>query len=208
MGFSKLNFQHLRSQSTRLSSSLTKNLKKYLTVLTGINKKYLLTAVGVVILLVVGIKAIGGSDDRVKLKEAKSVHQINRSFTFPLRDAEGEQVSRINYTVEKAELLDEIVVKGQRATAVKGRTFLIVTLKVLNEFSQPIEIDTRDYIRLVINGNEVERIAPDIHNDPVEVQAISTKFTRVGFPINENEKDLVLQIGEINSEKESISLDL
>jgi hypothetical protein len=42
----------------------------------------------------------------------------------------------------------------------------------------------------------------------VEVQAISTKFTRVGFPINENDSDLKLRVGEIEGEKETIPLEL
>lgn len=146
--------------------------------------------------------------DRVEVKGAKAAQDLNREFTFPLKDDKGKEVSKIKFVVERAELRDEIIVKGQRATAVKGRTFLIITLKITNEHNQPIEIDTRDYIRLSVNGNESELLAPDIHNDPVEVQAISTKYTRVGFPINDSDRNLVLLVGEINGEKQKIALEL
>jgi hypothetical protein len=59
-----------------------------------------------------------------------------------------------------------------------------------------------------VNGNTSELLAPDIHNDPVEVQAISTKPTRVGFPINDTDKKLTLFIGEINGQKDKVELGL
>ena len=72
----------------------------------------------------------------------------------------------------------------------------------------PIKINTKDFIRLSVNNNQNEWLAPDLHNDPVEVQAISTKNTRLGFPVNESDKNLVLQVGEIEGYKQQISLSL
>lgn len=156
------------------------------------------------------VRGIGGtsSSNQASVAGAKATQDISRGFAFPIRNGDGEEVSTIVYHIEKAELLDEIIVKGQRATAIKGRIFLIITLKITNEYSQAIEIDTRDYLRLSVNENEEELLAPDIHNDPVEVQAISTKFSRLGFPINDSDKNLVLRVGEISEDKEKIVLDL
>ena len=148
------------------------------------------------------------SDNRKEVQGAKASQELNKEMSFPLKDASGEEVSRIKFVIEKAELRDEIVVKGQKATAISGRTFLIFTLKVTNEHNQAVEIDTRDYIRLSINGNGEEWLAPDIHNDPVEVQAISTKYSRVGFPIDDGDTDMTLRIGEINGDKEDVSIEL
>lgn len=145
-------------------------------------------------------------DERIEIKGAKANIELNREFKFPLRDNTGEEVSNIKYIINSAELRDEIIVKGSRATAVKGRTFLILNLKIANEFDQTIEIDTRGYVRLTVNDNEDEKLAPDIHNDPVEVQAISTKLTRVGFPINDTDENLKLHVGEISGNKETIEL--
>lgn len=143
-----------------------------------------------------------------KVKAATATQDINKEFTFPLKDSEGEEVNKIGYEIEKAELRDEIVVKGQKAQAVDGRTFLIISLKITNNHNQAIQMNTRDYVRLSVNGNEEEWLAPDIHNDPVEIQAISVKKTRLGFPINDSDKDLVLQVGEINGDKEKVELNL
>jgi len=148
------------------------------------------------------------SNERAELKAALSMADVNREFEFPLKDNEGEEISRIKYSIEKAEMRDEIITEGKRATAVKGRLFLIIILKITNQYEKAIEINTRDYIRLSVNGKEEELLAPDTHNDPVEIQAISTKYTRLGFIVNETDKDLVLHVGEIQADKEKINLEL
>lgn len=176
--------------------------------------RYIIYAV-IIIVVFLAVKklaqSIGGtsaqtSDERIEVQKAKASIDLNKEFSFPLRDSAGDEVSSIIYTLESAELRDEIIVKGQRATAIKGRTFLIINLKIANEYNQAIEIDTRDYLRLTRNDNKEEKLAPDIHNDPVEVQAISTKLTRLGFPINDTDTNLKLHVGEIAGGKEVIDL--
>ncbi|QQS38699.1 hypothetical protein IPM62_04930 [Candidatus Woesebacteria bacterium] len=148
------------------------------------------------------------TDSRIEIEGAKSAQELNKEFSFPLRTADNEVVSDFKYEILTVEKRDEIVVRGQKATAVKGRTFLVLNIKITNVYTEPIDIDTIDYVRLAVNGNEEEQMAADIHNDSVSVQPISTKYTRIGFPINDTDTDLTLRIGEINGEKESIKLDL
>jgi hypothetical protein len=148
------------------------------------------------------------ADPRVTIEQAKASQTINKDFEFPLKDAKGTVVTTIKYTVQSAELHDEIIVKGQRATSVKGRTFLIIALKITNDYDKSVDIQSKDYIRLVVNGNDKEPLAPDIHNDPVTVQAQSTKFTRVGFPINDTDKNMSLRVGELDGTKQTVALEL
>lgn len=136
----------------------------------------------------------------------KATMVINKEFSFPIKDTEGKDISTIKYLIESANLQDVILVKGERATAVTGRTFLILNLKITNSYKQGIQINSRDYVRLIVDGKKDELIAADIHNDPVEVQAISTKSTRIGFPIDEKYKSLEIQVGEINGSKEDIKI--
>jgi hypothetical protein len=145
---------------------------------------------------------------KVSVKGLRSSYEVNKEYEIPLKDDKGETVSNVVYVIEKAELRDELIYQGQKATAVEGRTFLLLNLKITNEHSQAININTKDYIRLSVNGNENEWLAPDMHNDPVEVQAISTKYTRLGFPINDSDTDLIIRFGEITGEKEKINLEL
>lgn len=152
-----------------------------------------------------GQSSINYHDDRPLPSTTKARQVLNKELEFSLRDNKGNEISKIKYKIETAELQDSIIVKGQRARAVKGRTFLILNLKISNNFTQGIEINSRDYVRLSVNSSK-ELIAADIHNDPVAVQAIATKFTRLGFPINDSDKNLMLLIGEIKGKKETIKL--
>lgn len=146
------------------------------------------------------------STDKITIKGPIAQQDINREFSFPIMGSDGKEVTKLKYTIEKAELRDEIIVKGTRATTVEGRVFLIVTLRITNDFDKAINVNSRDYLRLSVNGNETELLAADVHNDPVNVQAISAKSTRVGFPINTSDTNLVLKVGEIKGDKESITL--
>ncbi|KKQ51329.1 hypothetical protein A2865_03100 [Candidatus Woesebacteria bacterium RIFCSPHIGHO2_01_FULL_39_17] len=184
------------------SSKLRKPLKNILLLIIALA---IIFGIGKV---VSSISLQNSSSGKLEVEKAKKSQVLNREFSFPLKDSQGEQIGEVKYMVEKAELMDEIIVEGKRAKAVKGRIFLIFTIKISNGYTQAIEMNTKDYARLSVNGNFDEWLAPDIHNDPVEVQAISTKYTRLGFPINENDKNLVLRIGEIEGEKQEIPLEL
>ena len=137
-----------------------------------------------------------------------ATQDINRDFSFPLNDSHGGEIGSIQYTIEKAELRDEIIVKGSRAAAAPGRAFIVLSIKITNDFKQAVSVNTKDYVRLSVNGDTSEVVAPEIHNDPVEVQAISTKSTKVGFPVNTNDKEISLWVGELNAEKERIDLSI
>lgn len=146
------------------------------------------------------------AEDKASVTPPKATLSLNREFSFPLLDDKNEEVSQFKFVLEEAQLRDEIIVQGQKAHTIEGRTFLIINLKIDNQFTQPIELDSRDYLRLSVNGNQDEWLAPEIHNDPVEVQAISIKNTRLGFPINDSDTSLVLQVGEIQGDKEKIEI--
>lgn len=146
------------------------------------------------------------TDNRAAIKGPRATLPLNKEFAFPLKDAKGKELTKIKYTIENAELRDEIIVKGSRATAIKGRTFLTLSIKLVNDYDKAIELNTRDYIRLIVAGKDQEQMAADIHNDPVTIQAISTKTTRLGFPVNDADKNLVLIIGEIKGEKQRVEL--
>lgn len=147
----------------------------------------------------------GAQDQRIDAPISKAKQLINKEFLLPIKDDKNKEIEKIKYFIESAELQNEILVKGQRATAVKGRTFLILNIKITNKYTKTIALSSKDYVRLIVDDKK-ELIAPDIHNDPVQIQAIATKYTRLGFPINENYKSLKLQIGEVEGKKETINL--
>lgn len=147
-------------------------------------------------------------DSRYEVRGPVSTKELNREFLYPIKNSKGKEVTKLKYLLETAELRDEIIVKGQRAVAVKGRLFLILTVKITNEYDKGIDINARDYVRISTTDNPEEKLAADVHNDPVTVQAISTKYTRLGFPINDTDRKLTLYVGELNGDKEAIEIEL
>lgn len=183
------------------------------------NYKVLL-AVGVGVVAIIGLLAMTGktkadpsTSSGISASESQeiagpiAVTQIDKSFSVPIRDSQGEEVSQLNFRIESAEKRNEILVKGQKAVAVDGREFLILNLKIDNSYQQGVDIHTADFFRLTVNGVTDEKYAPTIHSDAVNVPPISTKVSRVGFPINVDDENITLQVGDIESEKQTFSLD-
>lgn len=170
-----------------------------------------LAIVGVVSLVKALPNAKGGSAttvDDVNVPDAVSAIELNRTFAFPLRDEKGKDIGKFDFIIQKAELRKQIIVQGKRATAVNGRMFLVFDLKVVNNLKFPMELPTRNFMRIILNNNSKELLAPDIHNDPVEVQAISTKYTRLGLAIDESaaKQTIKVQVGEVDGTKQTIDL--
>ncbi len=132
-------------------------------------------------------------------------YDINQDFTFTI--GSGFNKVSLKYTLLSAESAKDIVIRGQTAHSVPGRAFLILSLKLTNSQNKGVLINTRDYVRMSPAGSS-DWLAADIHNDPVEVQAISSQFTRIGFAIDDTVHDFKLQIGDINDKKSVIDFSL
>lgn len=208
--------------STRLASLRNRLLKRN-SLSKPLVKRLFLLLVGIIVVVSVvtiffsvraGMMSKGASDkqsnagaNQVQLEKPLAHETLNKTYLFPLRDASGKLLGNISYVLQDAELRTQIIVNGQQATSIAGREFLIIDLKLTNNYQKEITINARDYVRLMRNGT-TEKLAPDIHNDPVNVQAISTEYTRIGFPINTTDKDLKLQVGEIDGTKDIVPLSI
>lgn len=137
-------------------------------------------------------------------KVALAKKEVGRELSVELKNKEK---TKVTYLIESAELTDEILVRGEKLRALPGKAFLIFNLKIVNSGKQGIQINSRDFVRLSLSNKE-EWLAPEIHNDPVGVQAISTKFTRIGFPVSRSQKQFTVRLGEISGEKIEFDLSL
>jgi len=168
----------------------------------------------VVIIIIAGVSFVTGrltypkslqyADTRSSAPVAKLQQSLNQAFDFSVKNDKGVEITKIRYMLTNAALQDEIIIRGTRAKAIKGKTFLIINFKLMNSSNKYIQLNSRDYIRLV--GNSGELIAPDIHNDPIEVQPISTKESRIGFPVDDPVRKFTLSIGEVDGKKTTIPL--
>lgn len=200
------NLTNSRLKSLFASSDRKTRLKKLLPViiLFGV----IIFALSMIIRFVQSATSAGsnGSDSRVELKAARGKVTLNKTYGFPITDDKGREITKLKFLLDSAELRDEIILRGQKAVSLKGRTYLIVSLKLTNSTDKFININVRNYIRLNTSSNRDEWTAAEIYNDPVEVQPQSTKLTRLGFPISDTDKDIKIRAGDLNGEKETIPL--
>lgn len=178
-------------------------------------KKEKMVFVGILLFigLLLGIYFVGqyksstNSSSQVNLSQPYITKQINQSFSFPIKDSSGNQIAAFTYTMQSLNLQNEIIIKGQKAEAIQGRTFLILTIKVTNPTQHTLSLNSRDFVRISLD-NSKDRLAPSIHNDPIIIQPISTEYSRLALPINTTTKQVTLFIGEITGVKKSISISL
>jgi len=173
-------------------------------------KKILVVITILVIGIILGIKLFSGGNSAQPTPASQSdsiisTANLNTDFSFPLKDSKGNEISNVNINASNAELKSEVIIKGSRSAAQNGKAFLIIDLKITNDYNKSIDVNTRNYFRLSLEGKDVW-LAADIHNDPVKVQAISTKLTRIGFIVDKDTKKYILRIGEIDGDKQEIEI--
>lgn len=162
----------------------------------------------VAIALLVGLKqvfsvAASGKNGLTAVGNDVKTTSINQDFNFQAYDKNKDLKGNLKYTVADVQLTNQIIIKGQKATAASGRTFLIFNLKLTNDSDESLYINSRNYVRVQPKGS-TDKMAPEIHNDTVEVQPLSTKLTRIGMPVNATDEEFTLFVGEINGEKTEI----
>jgi len=131
---------------------------------------------------------------------------LNKKFYFPGLEDTGEEEGTIEMAIADVEKTDQVMVQDKEYTAKNEKTFLIVNLELKNETTKRLNIFPGDLIRLVVNGDEEKKLAPDLHNNYVPVSPISTKVDRVGFIIDKEFDSLKLQVGELEEEKEVLEI--
>lgn len=194
-----------RSSTVSLSNIPYPTAKKGIVV-----KKLVLIIIGIVIFIlafVMGRFSTGPTSSTAIVSPPTQLKTLNKDFIFPIKDQNDKQISTMTYTIINVETQKDIIVAGQPAHAVNGRTFLVINLKISNPSPQSIQLNSRDFVRVSINKND-EMLAPDIYNDPITVQAISTAYTRLGLAIDDNTHQVTLHVGEINGPKTDIPINL
>lgn len=142
---------------------------------------------------------------KTQLAKPVATEKINKTFNFDVKDKTGKVITSFQYKIDSAELRDQVVINGSKYQPVVGKTFLILNLEITNNYTNDINIAPKNYVRIMMNNNN-EKLAPDLYNDSVDVQAISTKPTSLGLAIDTSAKDIKLQVGEITGAKTTIPL--
>lgn len=131
---------------------------------------------------------------------------LNKKFSFPGLDETGKKKGKIELRITDVEKTNQVIVQDKTYTAKNNKVFLIVNLELKNETTQRLNIFPGDLMRLVVDDQEEKKFAPDLHNNYVQVAPISTKIERVGFVIDAKATNLKLQVGELEGEKEILTV--
>jgi len=191
-----------------LPAKLTK-VKDSLLDLAKKHKKIVIASVFIVLIVFVAgftrVKKNNVDSAAPKVITAK----IDKSFDFSALNNQGKPVynTKIKFRVVSSEKTNQVTVKDQVYTAKNNKLFLIVNLELKNDASSAYNILPGDLVRLTYNSDSENKYAPDLHNNLVNVAAISTKIDRIGFVIPDNAKDFKLYIGELEGKKETVSVD-
>lgn len=165
---------------------------------------FIIVGILVLLFLVFGLKKVltqpatttTTSDGRVELRKPLATENVKKEFSFPLKDANGKQLSNIKMVVQNVELRDQIIIQGKVANTTVGKNVLIVNLELTNNYTKPVQINSRNYFRLLKN-KDGKLYDPKIHNDPIDVQPVSTTNTRIGFTVDDTDHDFVLRVGDV-----------
>ncbi len=176
-------------------------------------KKAKMGILGAIVLLFLGVSIVVGrqflfgsaADSSTQSPAILAQQSVNKTFSFPVADSTGQQATTIAYTIVSVDKQNQVIIKGQRASAVTGRTFFIVNLKLTNTSSQTIQLNSRDYVRISVD-NQNELFAAEMYNDPIIVQPISTEYTHIGFPIDSTQNTLTLHVGQLSGPKTDIPI--
>ena len=128
---------------------------------------------------------------------------IGSRFEVPIRKEDGtETPDKLIINLTTAEASKRILIQGKPATSRDTKTFILINFEVENSTSNQLTVRPVDFIRLT--DTEGRTFAPDVHNNDVVVEPISIKKTRVGFVVDENQKEFKFLVGEINGEKKEV----
>lgn len=132
---------------------------------------------------------------------------VNRKFEVPIRSADGAETgTKLGITLTTAEKSTKILIQGKPATARDTKTFLIMNLEINNSTNNQLTVRPVDFIRLI--DNEGRSYAPDVHNNEVITEPLSIKKTRIGFVVDQIQKNFKFNVGELKGTKETVEVNL
>lgn len=132
---------------------------------------------------------------------------VNRKFEIQIKTKDGKETGeKLLITVTSIEKTDNILIQNKPAKTKAGKTFLIINLEIQNDTKKQLKVKPVDMVRLI--GNDGRNYAPDVHNNEVSSEPISLKRTKVGYVVDEVQKNFKLLIGEVRGTQETIEIEI
>ena len=124
---------------------------------------------------------------------------LNREYDFPLTSPNGQNVGTITLVVDK------YGIQNNTSNPVNQK-ILTVEITMSNQTNKAFQLNTKDYLSLSVNSGQWK--APSLHNDPVELRPRGTVSSALGFPLNQSDSNLRLQVNIPGGEKDILELSI
>ena len=130
---------------------------------------------------------------------------LNKKINFPIKDSSGKDTGNqlvVNFTnVERSE---KILYKGRPLSPRESKDFIVVNIEIENSTKDRLTVRPADFMRLV--DTQGRQFAADIQTDPIKVEPLSIKRTRIVYIVADNLRDLKFLIGQINADRETVEV--
>ncbi len=136
---------------------------------------------------------------------------LNKVYSTVALDVTGKpSKNKIDINIKTAEKSQDILIKGQPATAKNGSSFLVLQIELKNPSNERLIISPLNMLRLIVDN---QKRAAEIYTEEVPqirgsvvVEPDSTKVTRVGFVLTPDiiNKPLKMQIGDVNATDKTV----
>lgn len=136
--------------------------------------------------------------------------EINKIYEVKALNTQGKEAKdRVTMNIKSGEKTNEILVKGQPATAKGDSRFLVLNIDLTNSSKERLIVAPLDLVRLIIDD---QKRAAEIYSEETQlkgsvvVEPDSSKTTRVGFVLTEDivKKPKSIQVGEVNEESKEV----
>jgi hypothetical protein len=162
-----------------------------------------------------GTAQVAGAQTQTKTANNPKAN-VNKRFAAAALDGTGKtSKTKIDMNIKTVEKSQDILIKGQPATAKQGSAFLVLQVELKNPSNERLVVAPLDLIRLIVDD---QKRAAEIYTEElpnirgsVVVEPDSTKVTRVGFVLTPEiaSKKFKLQVGEVNSpDKQIVDLNI
>lgn len=139
----------------------------------------------------------------LRTDEPTAVAEINQNFDFELLNA-NSQKKMVKFTVTTVERKEEIKLKDQTRKPTKDKDYLLVRIEIQNDHIDRLAIASGDRVRLQDDSGKL--FAPDYHNGAVIIEPLSVKKDLLAFVVDKQDKSFVLQVGDLEQEKQKIEI--
>jgi len=188
-----------------MNSEFLQENKHKLLKLASTPKNLLIIGVVAVAVIAAGYFISNRNNSSVLTEEDRPTVTISKTYEIIARTKERQRTTgRFKMTVTNAQFADSILVQGKRARPVTGKTFLVLNMEIENPYKVSLYAFPVDLFRQV--REDGKKFAPSVHQGTVLIRPEATKKSNVAFVVLPTDKKFKVEVGDVNTPKETLEI--